>query len=657
MREAYLTSKAEPAVHVTKLEKNDDLGIKRKAFKPGRTIKENCTRRTAPIGEYDFDTGGMTQLPSHPPTIIINDIKKEKLLRNQKCRKMESGMFIISKDIIAKQGLNREIDGCTITGQPNSGQPAPPIRPHVPKGLQYSGNNCATNRKCNLSAQTSIATVHTQDDLSDDVRSVKGTITRSPSKEEVKAGITMNCAPHGPEVRGLIGIKFSRSKAKNPFSIDSPAFEGRNRKPTKEGNNVLEPDETSILTFNTKESVTEILNNKIIRALVQNDEEKKRASTAGGVAKATIPMKTMLPSIKLASGEDITSDGKPPRPPPKKDKMLLRQKTHHLTCIPPEGDPIGTDEFNVKDIGKSTMLCTPAYAQSSDTFNTGSTVDESGEGTRESSKTSTFFAVEEAHEGNPADLDDANYAFFSDEEPFSPSFHYSKYRYNDKEHNAQFGRPDRMSGKSGCLDRHQYPTKKQDQAQENKENIDNCIELPYSYFFNQTENDEEEYPETIRIATHTLTSWDCISSKNKLNDVPLMKTPIPKEFIQIGEILQKEHNVTPEEIVYSATSVGIARNEKTENEEAPDSRYRLECPKILWIRGGRVYDYFGDLGLVEEFIKEDTPWQTLRSKRRDLGYLPFPFLPIPISERNDDGMVMKYKDELNRWLRKVPLNS
>jgi len=128
------------------------------------------------------------------------------------------------------------------------------------------------------------------------------------------------------------------------------------------------------------------------------------------------------------------------------------------------------------------------------------------------------------------------------------------------------------------------------------------------------------------------------------------KNSLPKDIKQVGEVLRHAYNADPKDIVWSLNAVSIMPDGVASDK--PDTRSRSICPKTLWLRGGRVYDYFGDLGTISEFISEPTPWQTLRSRRRDLGLQPFPFLPQPLTEKNEDGAILKYQEELKRWTQR-----
>jgi len=66
---------------------------------------------------------------------------------------------------------------------------------------------------------------------------------------------------------------------------------------------------------------------------------------------------------------------------------------------------------------------------------------------------------------------------------------------------------------------------------------------------------------------------------------------------------------------------------------------QLEEPPMMWIRGGRVYDFHGDRGTVAEFefdlltrqVEDDA---VCRLRRREQGLMPFPFVALPLKERN-----------------------
>lgn len=66
----------------------------------------------------------------------------------------------------------------------------------------------------------------------------------------------------------------------------------------------------------------------------------------------------------------------------------------------------------------------------------------------------------------------------------------------------------------------------------------------------------------------------------------------------------------------------------------------LTTPPWIWVRGGRVYDFHGDRGTVDEFehdllhrqVEDDA---TVRNRRRDQGLAPWPLLPLPLKPRDE----------------------
>lgn len=85
------------------------------------------------------------------------------------------------------------------------------------------------------------------------------------------------------------------------------------------------------------------------------------------------------------------------------------------------------------------------------------------------------------------------------------------------------------------------------------------------------------------------------------------------------------------------------------NEEAKE-------PPYLWLRGGRVYDFQGDRGTVDEvendlLVCEDLNDENCRLRRREAGLMPYPFVPIPL--RHEPGMDPEARSELRRQQEKA----
>lgn len=62
---------------------------------------------------------------------------------------------------------------------------------------------------------------------------------------------------------------------------------------------------------------------------------------------------------------------------------------------------------------------------------------------------------------------------------------------------------------------------------------------------------------------------------------------------------------------------------------------QLDEPPMLWVRGGRVYDFHGDRGTVAEFENDLLQRQVeddmiCRQRRREQGLMPFPFVALPL---------------------------
>jgi len=64
-------------------------------------------------------------------------------------------------------------------------------------------------------------------------------------------------------------------------------------------------------------------------------------------------------------------------------------------------------------------------------------------------------------------------------------------------------------------------------------------------------------------------------------------------------------------------------------------------PPTFWLRGGRVYDFHGDRGTVAEFeddllirgVEDDV---VCRSRRKTQGLMPFPFVPLPLPQKDEE---------------------
>lgn len=67
---------------------------------------------------------------------------------------------------------------------------------------------------------------------------------------------------------------------------------------------------------------------------------------------------------------------------------------------------------------------------------------------------------------------------------------------------------------------------------------------------------------------------------------------------------------------------------------------QLADPPMMWVRGGRVYDFHGDRGTVTEFTNDLLSRQVeddavCRQRRREQGLMPFPFVAAPLKREED----------------------
>lgn len=129
-------------------------------------------------------------------------------------------------------------------------------------------------------------------------------------------------------------------------------------------------------------------------------------------------------------------------------------------------------------------------------------------------------------------------------------------------------------------------------------------------------------------------------------EVPLSRSSTPfcedesgNEVRRVGDVLFKFYGL-PDTM---DRSVRFRYNAAIITDEAWAKKTRqsqIEEPPMMWVRGGRVYDFHGDRGTVAEFSNDLLGRQVeddaiCRQRRRDQGLLPFPFLALPI-KRNED---------------------
>jgi len=68
---------------------------------------------------------------------------------------------------------------------------------------------------------------------------------------------------------------------------------------------------------------------------------------------------------------------------------------------------------------------------------------------------------------------------------------------------------------------------------------------------------------------------------------------------------------------------------------------QLEAPPMIWLRGGRIYDFHGDRGTLAEFehdflvrkVEDDV---ICRMRRREQGLMPFPFVAAPLTQKDEE---------------------
>jgi len=138
------------------------------------------------------------------------------------------------------------------------------------------------------------------------------------------------------------------------------------------------------------------------------------------------------------------------------------------------------------------------------------------------------------------------------------------------------------------------------------------------------------------------TSSSAIPSQGRGSTPCCEEEPLDDELRHVGEVLVKFYDLP----------AGVDRGLRLKNnvvtvlEHAWVGKRResqLTEPPMLWVRGGRVYDFHGDRGTVAEFtndflvrgVEDDA---ICRQRRWEQGLMPFPFLAAPVRGDEDaDG--------------------
>lgn len=127
-----------------------------------------------------------------------------------------------------------------------------------------------------------------------------------------------------------------------------------------------------------------------------------------------------------------------------------------------------------------------------------------------------------------------------------------------------------------------------------------------------------------------------------------------KSTVQDNLVLNELHKVVKALISLYDLPGGILEAAKIHNNKVTVTEWawnrksrdsQLQEPPVFWVRGGRVYDFHGDRGTIQEFeadccIDGVEEGDVIRSRRKDQGLLPFPFLATP-----------------QKWLKRPPSRS
>lgn len=117
--------------------------------------------------------------------------------------------------------------------------------------------------------------------------------------------------------------------------------------------------------------------------------------------------------------------------------------------------------------------------------------------------------------------------------------------------------------------------------------------------------------------------------------------PPDDEVRRIGEVLVKFYGLPGgvDRALRVKNNLVVVLDEAWTRREKRASQ--LTEPPMLWVRGGRVYDFVGDRGTVAEFgndllmrqVEDDA---ICRQRRREQGLMPYPFVAAPLKAREED---------------------
>ena len=131
-----------------------------------------------------------------------------------------------------------------------------------------------------------------------------------------------------------------------------------------------------------------------------------------------------------------------------------------------------------------------------------------------------------------------------------------------------------------------------------------------------------------------IASWGRLLSDGEDN----VEVACDEELQRVASVLIQFYGLCHKAVKFkgSVPNVLIVSQEAWRCRERRDSQ--AEEPPVLWIRGGRVYDFHGDRGTVAEFendllVRQVEDDAICRQRRQKQGLMPFPFAALPIKEK------------------------
>lgn len=117
--------------------------------------------------------------------------------------------------------------------------------------------------------------------------------------------------------------------------------------------------------------------------------------------------------------------------------------------------------------------------------------------------------------------------------------------------------------------------------------------------------------------------------------------PPEEDVSRIAQVLAKFYGLPGdwEQAVRLRYNAAVVTDHAWKARRRRDSQ--VQNPPMVWLRGGRVYDFKGDRGTLAEFeqdllVRQVEDDAACRQRRKEQGLLPFPFVALPMRRGDED---------------------